>query len=258
VSKRNKTLDHYLCLLDQRDSNGNPLIIVGGQAVNFWANKYHESEKELRKFRPYTSDDIDFYGLKEEAIGVAKALGVKITVPRKGSASPVSGSFEIVGPTGSKIPVHFLHNLCGLKNELVTTSAIEGLWKNRLIRVTSPVVSLQGKIACLHQLSQKDRQDEKHVRMLIPCVRGFLRDSCIGIEESDNAAAKALLQIFEKIADMVTDTAGVSIVKKYEIDFSSIFPVVEIRQVKNNKIRKFYSTRFPQILKRITPKITPG
>ncbi|NJK90677.1 MAG: hypothetical protein HC904_01900 [Blastochloris sp.] len=228
------------------------MIVVGGQAVNFWANKYHRTEKELLQFRPYTSEDVDFYGLKKEAISVAQALGVEIQVPRKSAASPVSASFEVTGPGGTKMPVHFLHNLCGLKNELVADSAIEGVWKNKRIRVTNPIVALKGKIACLHQLSQKDRQDEKHVRMLIPCVRGFLKELCGIVDSGRSQEARRLLQTIEKLTDMLAAPDGKAVAKKYRIDFSGVLPVEELKKIKNSKLEKFLSTRYPQILKQIS------
>ena len=38
------------------------IVLVGGQAVNFWAERYSESDSALREKAPFTSKDIDFQG----------------------------------------------------------------------------------------------------------------------------------------------------------------------------------------------------
>jgi hypothetical protein len=45
-----------------RDSNGQPYILIGGQAVNYWAEHYLSAEPQLAKLQPFTSEDIDFKG----------------------------------------------------------------------------------------------------------------------------------------------------------------------------------------------------
>lgn len=43
-SKSPTELREYLTLLRQRDAAGEPFIIVGGHAANFWAELYSERE----------------------------------------------------------------------------------------------------------------------------------------------------------------------------------------------------------------------
>ena len=38
------------------------LVLVGGQAVNFWASYYERRVPELAREAPFTSKDIDFCG----------------------------------------------------------------------------------------------------------------------------------------------------------------------------------------------------
>jgi hypothetical protein len=40
---------------------GSELILVGGQAVNLWGERYVEKDPSIRKFLPFTSRDADFY-----------------------------------------------------------------------------------------------------------------------------------------------------------------------------------------------------
>ena len=50
-------------------------VLVGGQAVNFWAGMYEHVTPELADNGPYTSKDIDFAGSKEVVKECAVRLG---------------------------------------------------------------------------------------------------------------------------------------------------------------------------------------
>jgi hypothetical protein len=50
---------------------GRELVLVGGQAVNFWASYYEHRAQELAREAPFTSKDIDFCG-DQRAVRVAR------------------------------------------------------------------------------------------------------------------------------------------------------------------------------------------
>ena len=41
---------------------GQPYLLIGGQAVNYWAERYLATEPQLKSLQPFTSEDIDFKG----------------------------------------------------------------------------------------------------------------------------------------------------------------------------------------------------
>ena len=55
-------------------------FIVGGQALNLWAERYSEVP-ELAAYGPYTSKDIDYFGRREAARKLADALGGTLRIP---------------------------------------------------------------------------------------------------------------------------------------------------------------------------------
>jgi hypothetical protein len=63
-SKSPTELEEYLTLLQQRDVQGNPFVIVGGHAVKFWAKLHLGRAPALREFLPFTSKDLDVTGSK--------------------------------------------------------------------------------------------------------------------------------------------------------------------------------------------------
>lgn len=44
------------------------VVVVGGQAVNLWAYQYYENLPQLEISVPFSSEDLDFYGGKIEAV----------------------------------------------------------------------------------------------------------------------------------------------------------------------------------------------
>jgi hypothetical protein len=60
---RNRTeLDHFLAVLTQTDDDGQPFIVVGGHAANYWAKLYFSREPRLHSHLPFTSKDLDLIG----------------------------------------------------------------------------------------------------------------------------------------------------------------------------------------------------
>ena len=61
-------------LLDKLRPAASDIVLIGGQALNFWAERYG-SVSELARGAPYTSKDIDFYGQQEHVTRCAQMLG---------------------------------------------------------------------------------------------------------------------------------------------------------------------------------------
>ena len=54
------SLQQFSEVLNIRDETGRPYLLIGGQAVNYWAERYLAVEPQLESLRPFTSEDIDF------------------------------------------------------------------------------------------------------------------------------------------------------------------------------------------------------
>lgn len=84
-------LRQYLALLRQRDDAGQPFIIVGGHAANFWAEFYSEREPKLKASLPFTSKDLDIIGNEKDAKRVADAIGWHLSPPTSRRRPGTSG-----------------------------------------------------------------------------------------------------------------------------------------------------------------------
>ena len=56
------SLHQFSEVLKIRDAAGQPYLLIGGQAVNYWAERYLVTEPQLEPLQPFTSEDIDFKG----------------------------------------------------------------------------------------------------------------------------------------------------------------------------------------------------
>ena len=54
--------------------SGDNVVLVGGQAVNYWLSYYRKRDATLAQFEVVTSDDVDFFGSADAAALVAKAI----------------------------------------------------------------------------------------------------------------------------------------------------------------------------------------
>jgi hypothetical protein len=78
-----------------RDEAGRPYILVGGQAVNYWAERYLSSELELTSMQPFTSQDIDFKGDQDDVRRIPEQLESQPAYPPKVAMTALAGIVPI-------------------------------------------------------------------------------------------------------------------------------------------------------------------
>jgi hypothetical protein len=99
------------------------LVLVGGQAINIWASYYVSRVPELTEYLPFSSEDLDFYGGKIEAIACQKILGGTINLNCDFDPSPNTG--VLIVPTESQpLRVDFISSVFGIGDIELSQSAI--------------------------------------------------------------------------------------------------------------------------------------
>jgi hypothetical protein len=197
---RNRTeLDHFLAVLTQPGDDGQPFIVVGGHAVNYWAKLYLPREPRLHSHLPFTSKDLDVIGSEASARRVAQALGWQYSPPIVGGG-PVQGVISSPA-TDHPLTVEFLWEIKGVPHQTIhdfvreNTFQPEGSDQPVRVRVLDPVLLMHGKIRNAVDIEQgrpeKPRQDVKHVAMLSLCVPHFLDD--VRVQVSDEMKRKESL-----------------------------------------------------------------
>lgn len=86
-------LADYASVLAQRNASGEPYVLVGGQAVNFWADAYQKEERRLEEFRPFLSKDLDLLATTADGQRIAAEIGWEF-VPPEPEAENVQGKLR--------------------------------------------------------------------------------------------------------------------------------------------------------------------
>lgn len=163
---RERTVKDYLDLLDE----GTGLLLVGGQAVNLWAEKYREKDPVILEFEPFTSRDADFYRRVPRL--KLPPNWTKVPIPTKGRMRLVTHALR--GPEGQDAEI--LRSVNGLTDEDIHDQAMPIQYAGKLMWFLTPIALFQAKLANLDSIPQEGRQDLKHLRLLVPVSRCFIEE----------------------------------------------------------------------------------
>ena len=102
-----------------RDADGQPYILIGGQAVNYWAEHYLSVEPQLAELQPFTSEDIDFKGGYADVQRIARQLESNPNYPPRVEMTALSGfiPFQI---GGLKSTIEVVRRIPGVSDSIDT------------------------------------------------------------------------------------------------------------------------------------------
>lgn len=121
------SLQQFSEVLKIRDAAGQPYILIGGQAVNYWAERYLAVEPQLEPLKPFTSEDIDFKGGHADVQRIARQLELTPGYPLKVQMTALAGTipFQIGGLQANIEIVRRIPGVSGSPN-VATALEIEG------------------------------------------------------------------------------------------------------------------------------------
>jgi hypothetical protein len=239
------SLQNFSEVFDVRDADGLPYVLIGGQAVNYWAERYFSTEPELQKLLPFTSEDIDFKGGRDDVQRIAKQLNLSPVFPRRVEMTALAGAIPFrIGDMKSNIEV--VRTVPGVSQSAVESLAIQAEWSGKQIRVLNPISLLVCKLELALTVKQEKRRDVEHLRILVPCVRGFLREFLKQVESGD-LPVKGWLGAVNQILKTVSKARGRRASKRFEIDWSETLPSKEIAKSKHEKIVQFQEKQLARV-----------
>lgn len=238
------SLEQFSEVLRLRDATGRPYILIGGQAVNYWAERYLAAEPALQKLQPFTSLDIDFRGNREDVQHIAAQLNATPVYPPKVAITALAGAVPVsIG--GSRSNIEVVRRVPGVSTTAIEALAIEAEWAGCQIRVLDPISLLAGKLELALTVSQARRQDVAHLKILIPCVRGFVRELLAGVQAGD-LPVKGWLGAVNQILKLSKSTHGRKAVKRFALDWRDALPLQEIAKSAQPKIIEFAAKQLPR------------
>jgi hypothetical protein len=142
-------------------------FIVGGQALNLWAERYAPGWPDLVAYGPFTSKDLDYFGYRKAAQKLAAALGGRMLVPRPDDHTP-NTALVIATIDGREVEIDFLSNVMGVRANALERDAVELLVSltdggSLAVPIMHPLHCLQSRIANIVALG---RRDEAALRQL--------------------------------------------------------------------------------------------
>lgn len=236
-------LDQFSEILKVRDAAGKPYILIGGQAVNYWAERYLEREPQLKSLGPFTSADIDFNGTAADVRRIAEQLALTPAYPPKVMMTALAGVIPLrIGDEPSNIEI--VRRVPGISAEL-DDFAIEAKWGDKNIRVLNPISLLASKLELVATVAQDQRHDVLHLKILTPCVRAFLEQVLEQVERQE-IPARDWLGLANQALKLTGDHRAEKIGHKHQIDWREILPLGAISKSQNEKIKRFREQQVEQ------------
>lgn len=174
-------------------------VLVGGQAVNFWARLL--TDPELRTADTLlTSKDIDFEGRQDQARACARLLGGHAKTFRPPSLTSAEVYFQ--DSAGYPRVIDFLTSPGGVDGREVIETAVPITIRETgaELLVMAPVLCLQSRVYNVMSLQRGEPLSLDQLRASIACTRAYSRELLDALPGRDGI--KEVLAINERIARM--------------------------------------------------------
>jgi hypothetical protein len=238
------SLGQYERVFALRDAAGKPYILIGGQAVNYWAEKFLAEEPDLREWLPFTSRDIDLHGNRDDVARVANALGLPAHFPHRLAGTALAGMvpFKI---DGAAADIEFVRLISGVAKNKIESWAITAVRGQKEIRVLDPISLLIGKTNLAAHVDQKGRRDVEHLQILILCTRAFLRETLAGVD-TGVLPARGWLGAVERVLKLAESSLGRKAARKLAVSWRMALPEKEIATAEHRLVSRFRRVRLSQ------------
>ena len=221
---------------------GPEMILVGGQALAFWADYYSVPAPPVA-----VTKDIDFLGTRADVERLARGLEAKATFRRQRDLTLLAGQIEKDLPGGDYINIDVLSRVYGsVSTESLAQRALVAESPAGDFRIMHPMDVLQGRLENVYGLV--DKQDEHGIAQLqlaVTMVREFLRDLTSQEAERQGIGERPVsLRHVSRIEHLALSDAGRKVAKRHNVHVAdAIDPMPFLR------IKSFAAKKLPQLLK---------
>ncbi len=231
------------------------MVLVGDQAVLFWANRYRNVTEliALKEEAPLTSRDIDFTGSKETAKEVAARIGGHAQVPKRWESQINTAVVMYPDNDGNEHRIDFiqvplgvegsLEEFIGMGQPVITTSSASP------VRFTAmhPFHVLRSRLTNIDRLPTHQGEHSLHqCRAAIICHREFVRETLT--RHSPKDARNSNERLFQYLFAGATNIAAKSVWKTHGIDARKALLIDDALG------EGFCNKRYPIMLKQLAKK----
>lgn len=199
-------------------------LVVGGQAINIWAEVYANQAPALADYAPFTSADADIYGTRALAETLAKRQGWECHFITERDSVAVAVLVK-AGMEGQPVlTIEVLKEVNGLSDSDLALSSMVELGDGYTYRAPSPIVLLKAKLYNLVSLANLDRpQDLKHARMLLQIIPHYFNELWSEVRAS-RLTEEILLAAVNYAGSVILAPFAVNAARSHGLDLRSIFP----------------------------------
>jgi hypothetical protein len=221
---------------------GIDMILVGGQALAFWAAYYRTPAPAIA-----ITKDVDLLGTKEDVERLARGLDAKAVFPHKIATTILVGQVLKDLPGGDYVNIDVMFRVYGnIPTEAIASRAVLAENPAGRFRVMHPIDVLQGRLENVYGLSTKqDEHGVAQLRLAIDIVRTFVGD--IALREAAGADAPArpvVLGHLARLESLALSDAGRKVAKRFGVHVADA-----IDPGPASHIASFVSKKLPQLLK---------
>ncbi len=220
---------------------GTDMILVGGQALAFWAAYYDVPAPAIA-----VTKDVDFVGTREDVERLARGLNGKATFRRQRDMTLLAGRIEKDLPGGDYINIDVLSRVYGdVSTDRLGKRSIVAESPAGKFRVMHPLDVLQGRLENVYRIVEK--QDEHGIAQLqlaVMMVREFLGDIASQEAPHQNTAARPVtLRHLRRIETLALSDAGRKVAKRYKVHVADAIDPQPVLHIES-----FATKRLPQLL----------
>lgn len=220
---------------------GTEMVLVGGQALAFWAAYYRAPAPPTA-----VTKDVDLLGTRRDAERLARGLHAKLTSPRRGQLTLLAAQVVKDLPGDDYVNIDVLSRVYGkITAEAIRQRSILAETAAGAVRVMHPLDVLQGRLENVHGLAEKrDQHGIAQLELAIRMTRGFLRD--IGSREAatPNEPRPVMLRHIGRIETMALSDPGRKAATRYAAHVADAIDPTLLLHVK-----PFVQKKLPQLLK---------
>jgi len=221
---------------------GTDMILVGGQALAFWAAYYHTPAPTIA-----ITKDVDLLGTRTDVERLARGLDARAVFPQKKDITMLVGQVLKDLPGGNYVNIDVLFRVYGdIATEAIASRAVLAENPAGRFRVMHPLDVLQGRLENVHGLAAKqDEHGLAQLRLAIDMSRNFVAD--IASQEAsgvDGSGRPVVLRHFARIESLALSDAGRKGAKRYGVHVADAIDPALVGHIK-----PFVSKKLPRLLK---------
>jgi len=222
---------------------GTQTILVGGQALAFWASYYRIDEPVAA-----ISKDADFLGSRNDVDRFATGLNGVVRLPDRRMKTALLGRVEVAISDMEYVHIDVLLEVFGdISQKAIRERSYAATIGTKTFKVMHPLDALQGRLENVYGI--KEKQDEHGVEQLklaIQVVRAFV----LAEASSDRTGANRslILKHLNRIERMMLSDAGRKIAKRFGVHVADAmeFPGLATHS-------DFRTKKLPQIVACMSP-----